>query len=266
MNAKVTGQAMRVSGRTDMTRYQVWRIYYLEAKYEFIRTLRNPGFGFPFLIMPVLLFLLFSALGTPESENKDTRFMLFSGMAILGIMGPATFGFGAILAGERQFKLIDFKRALPMPSAAHLTGKFFCAAAYAFMVIISMITIALILDRITLTATQGLMVGLTLLFGVLPFCAIGFFIGARASAHVANGITTIIYLPQLYFSGLFFPMPKAISWIALFMPPFYLNQLSLAAAGAPHTFIGNAFVHIAVLALLTLVLTVSTAKKMAKKG
>lgn len=266
MSANVAGSEIRIAERTRMSRFQIARIYYLEAKLEFIRSLRNPGFGFPFLVMPVLLFLLFSSLGTSESANKDTRYMLFSGMAILGIMGPATFGFGAILAGERQFKLLDFKRALPMPSLAHLTGKLFCALAYAAMVIIVMIVTALALGRISVTVGQAFLVGLTLLLGVLPFCSIGFFIGARASAHVANAITTVVYLPQLYLSGLFFPLPKAISWVAMFMPPFYLNQLSLAAGGSPHKFIGNAFVHIAVLLALTVVLTTMTAKKMARHG
>lgn len=266
MNANVAGSEARLAERTKMSRYQIARIYYLESKLEFIRSLRNPGFGFPFLVMPVLLFLLFSSLATPEAANEDTRYMLFSGMAILGIMGPATFGFGAILAGERQFKLLDFKRALPMPSLAHLTGKLFCAIVYAAMVVLVMISTALLLGRISVSISQALMIFLTLVLGVLPFCAIGFFIGARVSAHVANAITTVVYLPQLYLSGLFFPLPQAISWVALFMPPFYLNQLSLAVGGAPHKFIGNAFVHIIVLLLLTTFLTISTAKKMARHG
>lgn len=266
MSANVTGTEVRVSDRIHMTPAQVARIYYLEAKFEFIRSLRNPGFGLPFLVMPVLLFLLFSSLGTPEAANKDTRFMLFSAMAILGIMGPATFGFGAILASERQFRLLDFKRALPMPALAHLIGKLFTALAYAAVLIVIMIIVAVLLDRITITFSQALLVSMTLLLGVLPFCAIGFFIGARAQASVANAITTVVYLPQLYLSGLFFPLPPAISWVAIFMPPFYLNQLSLAAAGVPHKFIGGAFVHVIVLLLVTFVLTATTAKKMARHG
>lgn len=266
MSSNAVGMQTSVADSTQLTRYQLWRIYYLESKFEFIRSLRNPGFGFPFLIMPVALFLVFSAIGTPEGASADMRMALFSGMAILGIMGPAMFGFGAILAGERQYRLLEFKRALPMPPGAHLVGKFSCAILYAAMVVIVMIVVALLFDRISLTFPQAFMVGLLLLLGVLPFCAIGFFIGARVSAHVANGITTVVYLPQLYFSGLFFPMPPAISWVALFMPPFYLNQLVLAAGGSKHIFIGNALVHVVVLAVLTVVLSISTARKMARDG
>ena len=91
-------------------------------------------------------------------------------------------------------------------------------------------------------------------------------IGARASAHVANGITTIVYMPQLYFSGLFFPLPAAISWLALFMPPFYLDQLVLGVGGAKHIYIGGAWFHALFLAVLTVGLTLLTVKKMARDG
>jgi len=266
VNSTVSGLDTAKMQRKRMSRLKVLRIYYLEAKYEFIRSLRNPGFGFPFLVMPVVLFLVFSALGSPQKADPDLRLGLFSGMAILGIMGPAMFGFGAILAGERQFKLLEFKRAIAMPAAAHLIGKFVCAMAYAAMVILVMIAVGLAMGRISLNATQAVMVGLVLWLGVLPFCAIGFFIGARASAHVANGITTIVYMPQLYFSGLFFPLPAAIGWIALFMPPFYLNQLVLGVGGAKHIYIVGAWFHVLFLAVLTVGLTLLTVKKMTRHG
>jgi ABC-2 type transport system permease protein len=247
---------------TRVSRNQLLRIYYLESKYEFIRSLRNPGFGIPFLIVPVVLFVVFSAIGSTDTP----RMMLFSGMAILGIMGPAMFGFGAILAGERQFGLLEFKRALPMPAGAHLAGKFCCALLYAAMVILCMIVASVLFTSLSLSFVQAVLVGLTLLLGVLPFCAIGFFIGTRVSAHLSNGITILVYLPQLYFSGLFFPLPGATRYLALIMPPFYLNQLVLAIGEVRHTFIGNAFVHVVVLVVLTAVLATLTARRIARDG
>lgn len=267
MNSNAAAVEASSVSSVHMSRYQVLRVYYLEAKFEFIRSLRNPGFGMPFLIMPVGLFLLFITLSPlPENATVAERMFLFTGMAILGIMGPGLFGFGAILAGERQYKLLQLKQALPMPAGAHLIGKFAVALIYATVTIITMIIAAELLGRISLSFLQALLVGLTLMLGVLPFCAIGLYIGARSSAHLAAGITTVVYMPQLYLSGLFFPMPPSISWIALFMPPFYLNQLVLAAGDAEHIFIGNGFVHVVVLAGLTVLLTVSTVRKMARAG
>ena len=43
----------------------------------------------------------------------------------------------------------------------------------------------------------------------------------------------LAYIPLMYLSGLFFPIPQSIRWIALFSPAFHLNQLALHVAGAP---------------------------------
>lgn len=267
MNSTAAAVETRSFGSVQMSNYQLLRIYFIEAKFEFIRSLRNPGFGMPFLIMPVGLFLLFITLSPlPENATPAQRMFLFTGMAILGIMGPGMYGFGAILAGERQYGLLRLKQALPMPAGAHLLAKFCVALIYAAVTIVLMIVSAELLGRIALTFPQALLVGFTLLLGVLPFCAIGFAIGSRTSAHLAAGVTTVVYMPQLYLSGLFFPMPPSISWLALFMPPFYLNQLVLAAGGAEHYFIGNGYVHVVVLAAFTLLLAWSTVRRMARSG
>lgn len=267
MNSNAAAVQAGSFGNARMSHVKLLRIYYLEAKYEFIRSLRNPGFGMPFLIMPVGLFLLFTLLSPlPENATNADRMFLFTGMAILGIMGPGMFGFGAILAGERQYKLLQLKQALPMPPGAHLLAKFALALIYATATIVTMIVAGEMLGRISVDFTQAVLIGITLLLGVLPFCAIGLYIGARTSAHLAAGVTTIVYMPQLYLSGLFFPMPPSISWIALFMPPFYLNQLVLAAGDAEHIFIGNGFMHVVILTVFTVLLTWSTVRRMARPG
>ena len=79
------------------------------------------------------------------------------------------------------------------------------------------------------------MVGVTIVavLGTLPFCAIGLFIGARVSGSSAPAFVNLVYIPLMYVSGLFFPVPAGIRWVALFSPAFHLNQLALHAAGTP---------------------------------
>ena len=46
-------------------------------------------------------------------------------------------------------------------------------------------------------------------------------------------MANLVYLPLIYLSGLFFPLPESIRWMALFSPAFHLNQLALGVAGVP---------------------------------
>jgi ABC-2 type transport system permease protein len=69
--------------------------------------------------------------------------------------------------------------------------------------------------------------------GTLPFCAIGLFIGSCVTGRFAPAMANLAYLPLTYLSGLFFPLPEGIRWIALFSPAFHLNQLALSVGGTP---------------------------------
>lgn len=251
----------------QMTTQRLLRAYLLEIKYEFIKTLRNPGFGIPFILLPVVLFLVFSSMrGEGESDSLEASMHLFSGMAIFGIMGPALYGFGAYLAVERQFRHLEFKRALPMPAGAHLIAKMVSALIYAAIVIVSIISVAVLTGKVALTLPQALLIAVCLLLGVLPFCAIGFFIGSRASASAASGLTTLVFLPQIYLSALFFPLPKAVEALVLIMPPFYLKQLVVDAGGGTPYYVGGPIVHIVLLLIITVGFTVLAAKRMTRHG
>ena len=67
--------------------------------------------------------------------------------------------------------------------------------------------------------------------GTVPFAAIGLFIGAYASGSSAPAYANIIFLPMLWLSGLFIPLPKFLEPWAVIWPAFHLNQVALGAAG-----------------------------------
>jgi ABC-2 type transport system permease protein len=268
MSTNIMEAGSALVGGKQMSIQRLVRAYVLEMYYEFLRTLRNPGFGIPFIILPVGLFTVFSAMdpGGAQAATPEARLQLFAGMSIFGIMGPPMFGFGAYLAIERQMKQLEFRRAIPMPPGAHLLAKMTCALAYALIVIVSMLTVATLMHKVSFTALQMALIALILLLGVAPFCAIGFFIGSRASGPAASGITTLLFLPLVYLSGLFFPLPKVIEVIALVMPPFYLKELVLAVGGGKPIWIGGPLVHVVLLVTFTFILSALAAKRLARTG
>jgi ABC-2 type transport system permease protein len=254
---------------TDLTRGPaipkrwLWRAYLTEAQYESVRMFRTPAFAFPFLLLPAALYLFFGALMGVAKDPK-TAIQVFTGFAVFGVMGPGMFGFGMVLAVERERGLLTLKRALPMPAAANLIAKMLMAMLFSVIVMATMIAAAVSLGHLPLTVGRGLAVTVILTLGSLPFSAIGLFIGARATSRTAAAFVNLIYLPMIYLSSILIPLPKSIHAISLASPAFYLNQLALRAIGAPSY--GATVVDIAILAGLTVLLTALAIRRLARVG
>ena len=129
------------TGRAAMPARRLLNAYFTEAKYETVRMLRTPAFAIPFLGLPVLLYLLFAVVifgGAIQSDLQAGPF-IFTAFAVFGMMGPGMFGFGMLIATEREQGLLKLKRALPMPPAAYLLAKMLMALMFAVIVMITMI-------------------------------------------------------------------------------------------------------------------------------
>jgi ABC-2 type transport system permease protein len=63
-------------------------------------------------------------------------------------------------------------------------------------------------------------------------------------------------------SGLFFPLPPSIHWLALFSPAFHLNQLALHTTGTP-SILGPA-INIAALIGVTVLFTGLTPRRLSR--
>ena len=238
------------------------RAYLTEARYELLRTLRAPAFAGPFLLIPTALYLLFGTMGPAPGSSRPPGPYLFTAFTVMGIMGPALFGFGMGLALEREQGLIALKRALPMPKGAYLLAKMLMAVFFAILIASAIAVETWLLGRVPLSIAQTAAVTITAVAGTIPFCAIGLFIGARVSGRAAPAFVNLAYIPLMYLSGLFFPVPESIRWVALFSPAFHLNQLALHAAGTP-SILGPA-INIAALIGVTVLFTGLTARRLAR--
>jgi ABC-2 type transport system permease protein len=250
-----------------MSNVQILRAYLKEAKYECIRALRSPGFAVPFLVLPAALYLLMGVVLFADAAKQDPNapVFFFTGFATFGVMGPGMFGFGIFVALEREQGLLTLKRALPMPPAAYLVAKMSMAVLFTAIVMATMIASAAGVAHLRLTGTQFLMVAAIYVLGALPFCAIGLFIGTRASGKAAPALVNLLYLPMIYLSGILIPMPKSLQWIARASPASYLDVLALRAAGGPA--IGPApIVDVAVLFGVTVVLMMLSVRRLVRVG
>lgn len=214
--------------------------YLLEAKYEFLRVLRTPAFAAPTLLFPPLFYLLFGVL--LNRGHLDAAQYLFATYSVFGVMAPSLFGFGAGVAIERERGLLALKRVAPMPPGAYLLAKLAMAMLFAFIIYAVLAAMAFALGGVRLAFSQWILLGAIALVGVLPFCALGLMIGARANASAAPAFINLIYLPMSFLSGLWMPLsmlPHVLVQIAPLWPAYHLAQLSLMVVGqVPATGIG----------------------------
>jgi ABC-2 type transport system permease protein len=249
----------------SMSAARLFRAYLTEAKYETVRMLRTPAFAIPFLGLPALLYLLFGVVifGAAIRNDAQADLFIFAAFALFGIMGPGIFGFGMVVAGEREHGLLTLKRALPMPPPAYLVAKLLMAVMFAVIVMATMFAV-LPLGHIKLSVGQLSSAAAVSILGALPFCAIGLFIGVRTTSRSAPAFVNIIYQVMMHVSGLFYPLPKFLRAIAPVWPTYHLQQLFFTAIGMPSQ--GSALAHVAALFTLTLVLTVFAVRRLALKG
>jgi ABC-2 type transport system permease protein len=267
MNA-ATHDLRLVAAPAPMGLDRVLYAYLNEARYQFVQALRAPAFALPFLLLPVPLYLFFGVVlvgNAPEVQaHPELANSAFSGWCCMSVMGPAIFGIGIGIAMERDASLLKLKRALPLPPGSYLVAKMLMSIAFAALAV-GMVTIAaLVAGKLTLSAGALLAMVGVLVLGAVPFCAIGLFVGAFSSGNAAPAFANLVYLPGMWLSGMFIPLPKVMQpWEAIW-PAYHLNQTALAAAGMQVE--ANPLVTSAVLVCITLLFGGLAIRRLARSG
>jgi ABC-2 type transport system permease protein len=206
--------------------------YRAEIRSECLRYLRNPGFMLPLVLFPTVFYLMFGVLMNHDHAGA-TRYLLAS-YGVFGVMAPGLFGFGVSLAIERDGGLLMLKRALPVPPAAYLLGKMVMAMVAAGVVVTLMLLLGVFAGQVRLDPAN--MLGFLALgpLGVLPFCALGMFVGTLIRGQGGAGLLNLVYLPMAFLSGLWFPlsiMPAWLQKVAPVWPSYHLNAIAQRVIG-----------------------------------
>ncbi|WP_257385216.1 ABC transporter permease [Tahibacter caeni] len=224
----------------------------LEARLEFLRLLRTPSFAVPALAFPVLFYLLFGVLlAKPGSAMRVAQYLMAT-YSVFGVMAPGLFGFGVGVATERDKGLLALRRALPMPPLNYVGGKLAMAMLFAAIIVTLLCITGATVGAVHLEVTQWLSLFVLMVFGALPFCALGLLIGSFVNGQAAPAVVNLIYLPMALLSGLWFPLnllPLAIQKLAVLWPAWHLAQLGLAATGQGGE--GSVAAHLLYLAVFT---------------
>jgi ABC-2 type transport system permease protein len=258
------------TGREPLPLARVFRAYLQEAKFATLAALRTPGFALPFIAVPVAIYFLFGVViagggGAGSELGPGIANYLFAGFAVLAVAMPGIFT-GVTVATEREGNLLKLKRALPLPPGATIVAKVVMATGVAGIAVTLVTAVALFAEKITLSLGQVSIVWAVLIVGTIPFCAMGLLLGTFGSASAAPAWGNLVFLPMMWLSGLFIPLPDSLEKWVIVWPTFHLDQLALGLAGVEQfTFIPPA-IAAAVLAGVTVVCGGLAIRRLARVG
>lgn len=206
------------------------RIFCKETRYEFIRMLRTRAFSLSVIGFPVMFFLLF---GLTNRKSGYSAYLVPS-YSCMGVVSACLFGIGMGIALERVQGWLEVKQASPMPRLIYLAAKAVGCAAFALVIMITLLLLGITLGGVTVTAGQALRLTLVLLVGSVPFTAMGLLIALLVPPNAGPAIINLIYLPMSFASGFWMPirfLPHWLQTIAPVLPTYHLAQLALQIFG-----------------------------------
>ena len=250
---------------TRPNRGLAWRSYRQEAKFEFLRMLREPAFAVPVIAFPAMFYLLFAVLMNRGNGPGPAEYLLAS-YGVFGVIGVALFGFGATVALDRERGFLRLKRALPTPPGAMLLARMAMAMLFAAIVSLVLALLGAGLAGVSLAPSQWALLFAVNVLGVLPFAAIGLYLGTLIRGNAAPVVLNLLYLPMAFLSGLWLPLamlPKVLGGIAPIWPSYHLNTLMQVAAGMRH---GGVALHLLALAGFTAAFLLLAARRLRRHG
>jgi ABC-2 type transport system permease protein len=137
---------------------------------------------------------------------------------------------------------------------------------FAALAMASMLAAAILGGTVTLSLGQLLIMTVVMILGAVPFCAIGLLIGAYTSGSSAPAFANMVFLPMLWLSGLFIPLPKFLERWAGIWPAFHLNQVALGSAGVSQFTFINPAISAAVLVGVTVLFGGLAIRRLARRG
>jgi len=255
------------AGYSHMSQSRVIAAYVGDIRFELVKMLRTPAFAVPTLLFPLMFYTLFGVFMGAQRGNGTFALYALAGYGVFGTMAPGLFGFGVSLAFERELGTLTYRQALPMPAGSYLLARMATAMVFVAISTTMLLALAATAGHVPISIGQALHLLVVNVIGVLPFCAIGLFVGSLVSGQAAPAVVNMIYLPMAFLSGVWFPiegMSKVLHQLAPLWPAHHLVQLGLGAVGAPT--VGSTANHVAALTGVTVLFYILAMRRLSNRG
>jgi ABC-2 type transport system permease protein len=197
------------------------------ALHSAVLTAKNVTFVVFTVIMPVTLYLVFSAIYGGESHGGIASAMIMVSMAAYGSLGAAMSG-GAQLALERRSGWFRQLMITSVPPRLFLWGRAAVTMLLVLPALLLVFAAGALLGGVSATAGQWLSSLGLLWIGLLPMVVLGMVVGVWVKAEAVQGVTTMLLLALSLLGGLWFPvqaMPPVMAAVAPALPTYWLGEL-----------------------------------------
>jgi len=205
------------------------------TRYELLRTFRNRRFMTFSLGFPLVIYYLIAAPNRNVSDlggsGLSAPLYLMVGLAAFGTMN-AMLSSGARIAAERAVGWNRQLRITPLTTRNYFRAKVLTGYALALVGLLLLYVAGATLG-VSMSANLWVKMTLLILVGLIPFAALGIFLGHQVSVDsigpVMGGLTALLSI----LGGAWFPISTsgALYDIAQLLPSYWLVQASHIAVG-----------------------------------
>lgn len=193
-----------------------------------MRVLRNRYFVFWSLVMPIIFYYVFTNLvnaDVPDKAEWQAHYLM--SMTVFSVMGSSMMTLGIRLVQERSQGWSTFIRTTPLSDSVYFAAQMIGQSVIHVLSITIIFAAGAIINGVYLSALEWVMSGLWILFGSLPFLAVGTLIGLMKKVETAAGISNVVYMVLAVTGGLWMPldvMPKMMQTIAEWLPSYHFGN------------------------------------------
>jgi ABC-2 type transport system permease protein len=199
---------------------------------ELLRVVRVPQLLSFTVVLPVVLFLVFSGLFDNSMGGVSGTAYTMQSMAAYGSLGAAMYPTAAI-ALERRIGWNRQLRLTPLPPVRYVLVK----GLTAWLVTLPGLTLVYVagaLRGVSMPIGQWAALVATTWTALLPFVLLGIGLGFVGTSESIQAVTTFLILVLSLLGGFWFPvqiLPDTVQTVAHALPSYWLNAIGRAVMG-----------------------------------
>jgi ABC-2 type transport system permease protein len=178
--------------------------------------------------MPIVFYVVFTRIFNSALEDQqEWHAHYLMSMSAFSVMGSAIMTLGIRLVEERTQGWSMFMRITPLSDHAYFFAKMVGQTVIHMFSIAIIFTAGALINGVSLTPFEWLMCALWLLFGSLPFLALGTLVGTMKRVDTASGISNMIYMILALSGGMWMPleiMPNYVQMIGKWLPSYHFGS------------------------------------------